>query len=105
MTRKQLTLLVGFLILLSFLAGNLLNRNVLAEPLPNLQTSQPVNTGAPRWEYKYIVLYRETLNDSEATMNRWGDQGFELTEFQVISNHDPSEPRHYKYLVMKRQKK
>ncbi len=105
MTRKQLTLLVGFLMLLSFLAGNLLNRNVLAEPETNLQTSPPVNTGAPRWEYKYIVLGQETLNASEATMNRWGDQGFEMTEFQIISNNDPSEPRSHTCIVMKRQKK
>jgi hypothetical protein len=105
MTRKQLTLIVGFLMLLSFLAGNLLNRNVLAEPVPNLQASQPVNTGTQKWEYKYILSFQETGNNLEATMNRWGDQGFDLAEFQVTLNENPSEPREYKHILMKRPKK
>ena len=102
MTRKQLTLLVGFLMALSFLAGNLLSRRVLAEPLANPQTSQPAYANIPRWEFKIVRSFQETDNSLEAKLNRWGDQGFDVEKYQVISD---GQSREYSLILMKRQKK
>jgi hypothetical protein len=112
MTRKQLTLLVGFLMLLSFLAGNRLNRIVLVKANTLSQTSQPVNIATPKWEYKVFSMTEKVSTPNlevtaqkwlEVSMNKWGDQGFELAEFEVVY-----EDRHgsfYNYVVMKRPKK
>jgi hypothetical protein len=103
MTRKQLTLLVGFLMLLSFLAGNLLNRNVLAEPVSNLQTSLPVNTDTQKWEYKIIASYQDKKTPFDATINKWADQGFELAEFETV--YDSQSLVIHSFAVIKRPKK
>jgi hypothetical protein len=102
MTRKQLTLLIGFLMTLSFLAGTLLNRKVLAEPAITLQTSQSGILGIPKWDYVVVTSNPYTTNDLAVQMNRWGNQGFEVTEFQALAEQPGSVTL---YVLMKRQRK
>jgi hypothetical protein len=102
MTRKQLTLLIGFLMTLSFLAGTLLNRKVLAEPATTLQTSQPVNPSIPKWDYVVVTSNPYTNNDLATNLNRFGNQGFEVTEFQALAEQSGSVTL---YVLMKRQRK
>ena len=104
MTRKQI-LLVGLLMLLSFVASSLLDRKVFAEPELIQQTVQPVYTSTPKWEYKVIFIYNGVVGSAsiEGEINKWADQGFELAEFVAFERaYYGSE---YKYVIMKRQKK
>jgi hypothetical protein len=101
MTPKQLTLLIGFLMTLSFLAGNLLHRRVLGEPVAASQAYQAANL--TRWEYRLVTSSpQEFGGGSEERMNRLGDQGFEVAEFQ---GRFDNQGREFKYVLMKKQKK